>query len=134
MIRDLQLEDCVTLEGRKSHEEISAYLSVAEAIVQSSLQEGFPNSIAEAMMAGVPVIATDCKGITEVIVPEKNGWIAKRGDPSSIASCIESCLKNRKQNAIFSRLSKQKAIEVFSDAVHNYEFNSFFYKAHLKIF
>ena len=54
----LQLSDCVYLHGfvRNPYK----YIRKCQVYVLSSLFEGFPNAMAEAMCCAVPVIATDC--------------------------------------------------------------------------
>lgn len=81
MIRDLGLEQYVDMVGKKNHNEMISYLEKASFFISSSLQEGFPNVVAEAMAAGVPVISTDCGGVEEIIQSDVSGFIAKTGDP-----------------------------------------------------
>ena len=62
--------------------------SSANVLIAPSLWEGFPNSVAEALAAGVPVGGfTDCEGVRDLITSGSNGWLADRSDP--IASQIE---------------------------------------------
>ena len=92
MIRDLGLQERVYLEGKKSHNELRAYFAKAQVFVLSSLQEGFPNALAEAMMAGVPVVATDCGGVREVIENGVNNRLCKTGDYESISRAMNDVL------------------------------------------
>ena len=59
LIKDLGIEDHVLLCGRQ--ENPFKFVAKSDLYVLSSLFEGFPNVLAEAMTVGCPVIATDCK-------------------------------------------------------------------------
>ena len=58
LIEQLQLRDSVLLTGRVQNP--YQYLTHAQGYVLSSLFEGFPNALVEAMACGLPVIAVDC--------------------------------------------------------------------------
>ena len=67
---------------------IEEAFSSANALIAPSLWEGFPNSVAEALAAGIPVGGfTDCEGVRDLVVPGSSGWLVDRSDP--IASQIE---------------------------------------------
>ena len=59
LIGELGLSDCVLLTGRTRNP--YQYMKNAECYVLSSLFEGFPNAMVEAMACGCPTVATDCK-------------------------------------------------------------------------
>lgn len=69
-IARLQLGGDVSLVGYSDH--ISKFLNCMDIYVQSSLYEGFSNTILEAMACGLPVLATDVGG-TKDLLPE-NHW------------------------------------------------------------
>jgi len=67
MIREKHLEKRVLLLGLR--ENPFAYMGKCQLFVSSSLHEGFPNALVEAMACGIPVIHTDCRtGPREIIV------------------------------------------------------------------
>lgn len=66
LIDELQLQDRVILAGFSQNP--FAIMKHAECAVFSSLAEGFPNALAEAMALSLPVIATDCdSGPAEIL-------------------------------------------------------------------
>jgi len=63
--------------------------------VMSSLYEGMPNALMEAMAVGLPCISTDCpNGPAELITSGENGILVPVGDSEAIASAIKSLIQN----------------------------------------
>jgi glycosyltransferase involved in cell wall biosynthesis len=60
----------------------------------TSLHEGFPNSIIEAMAAGRPVIATAVGGVVDAVRHGETGFLVPAGDAVALASAMESLLAN----------------------------------------
>lgn len=69
LIRFLKLENNVHLMGVKSNP--YKYMYNADLFVLTSLYEGFPNVLVEAMSVGLPVISTDCKSGPRELFQEK---------------------------------------------------------------
>jgi len=61
---------------------------VFDVSVLTSLTEGFPNSLVEAMAAGRPVVATAVGGNVDAVRPE-TGFLVPAGEPEALASAIE---------------------------------------------
>ena len=58
----------------------------------SSLHEGFPNSLIEAMAAGRPVVATSVGGVTDAVEHGVTGYLVAARDPSALAMALSTLL------------------------------------------
>ena len=87
-IKKLQLNDSVKLLGRSSN--ISQVMNGLDIHVLSSIREGFPNVVAEAMCCGTPCVVTDV-GDSAFIVG-KTGWVVPPQNISKLATAIEQAL------------------------------------------
>ena len=93
LIADLELGDAVSLPGFDSNP--FAWMSAADVLVSSSLTEGCPNVVLQAMACNLPIVATDCVGGTaELLEHGKWGELVPVGDSEAMASAICSVLQS----------------------------------------
>jgi glycosyltransferase involved in cell wall biosynthesis len=86
------------------------FINKASVFVLSSLWEGFPNVLLEAMACGVPVISTDCaSGPSEIITNGKNGILVPPADEEALAEAMLKLLKNKNLRKNFSARGKRRA-------------------------
>lgn len=99
MIQEYRLEKWTKIVGSVPHEQVSGWFEVADLYILPSDYEGFPLSIVEAMSHGVPVIATDTRGINEIITHGKNGLLFPIGNIQALKTLLiemfESELKRK---------------------------------------
>jgi L-malate glycosyltransferase len=108
LARQLGIADRTAFMGERN--DIPEILSHLEVLALPSSSESSPNVIAEAMAAGVPVVATRVGGIPELIEHGNTGILVPNGDEAAFADSLEYCLRNPRareslaQNAgIFAR-------------------------------
>lgn len=92
LISDNGLSDAVHLTGQVPHESLADYFNLADIYVSSSFSDGSSVSLLEAMACALPVVVTDIPGNREWVTPGINGWLAKAGDVSSLASALSQSL------------------------------------------
>jgi glycosyltransferase involved in cell wall biosynthesis len=88
-----------------------AYVAM-DAFVSLSLTENFPLTVVEAAFAGVPAIALDAGGISEIVKNGETGLVIS--DPSEFQNALEIVVSNRKLREYMSTNSKAFAAEEFS--------------------
>jgi len=85
-IGDRNLEHAVSLLGERP--DASALLSGFDVFVLTSHSEGMPNTVMEAMAAGLPCICTDVGGCRELVSDDITGFLVPPGDPGALASRV----------------------------------------------
>ncbi|MBM4370687.1 MAG: glycosyltransferase [Deltaproteobacteria bacterium] len=88
------LRDRVLLTGPLPQEEVKARYLQARAVAVSSLWEGLPNVLMEALALGVPVVTTDVAGIPELVRHEQEGLLVPPKDPAALADGIQRLLED----------------------------------------
>ena len=85
-IADLGLAAQVCLLGNR--DDVPALLSEFDIFVLSSIAEGMPGVVLEAMAAGLPVVATEVGGVGEVVAPGITGLLVPAGNPAALAGAL----------------------------------------------
>ena len=65
--------------------DVAGFLGELDIFVLSSLDEGLPIALMEAMAAGLPIVSTGLPGLTEIAPEEKVAWYCPPGQPDSLA-------------------------------------------------
>ena len=81
--------------GDISKQMVYHHMKEATLLIQNSSYEGFPHVVAEAMVNGLPVIASNVGGTSELIRHEFNGLLFDRKTPSQIFECTNSLLSDQ---------------------------------------
>ena len=89
----LGIGDQVDFLGLLSIEQVKAELAAAAVFALCSLQENAPLSIAEAMAAGVPVLASDVGGVPSMVDDGLTGRLARPADPAAVARQLARMLE-----------------------------------------
>lgn len=84
----------VELIGKKNAEELVEIFKSSDLYCQVSHIENSPNSVCEAMLLGLPVIATMAGGTASIIEHEKTGILFQEGEYYSLAGLIIESSKN----------------------------------------
>jgi glycosyltransferase involved in cell wall biosynthesis len=119
--RDLGIHEDVVFTGFR--EEIPEILGVLDIFVTSSLSEGLPTAVLEAMCAGKPVVGTNVGAIPETVTNGDTGVIVPARDAESLANAILDLLDSPETRHKMGERGRQRVIDHFSieRMVENYE-------------
>ncbi len=106
MIKEHSLEKSFVLAGTIPN--ASKYLKALDVFVLSSIKEGLPYTILEAMAAQLPIVASWIGGLPEMIKNETNGFLVLPRNPEMLAEKIISLLDNPSLAQQFIRASQEK--------------------------
>lgn len=87
------------------------YASIFDIAVNSSDSEGFSNAVLEYMALGIPTVATDVGGNSEIISHMKNGILVPSGNPQKMANAVLDVIKDRNLREYISVNAKNRARE-----------------------
>jgi glycosyltransferase involved in cell wall biosynthesis len=88
------LQDQVILNGAVSHQRALEILASSAIYVSTSVEEGFPTALIEAMALGKAVVVTSVGGVPEIVIDGINGLLTPPRLPERMARSIEQLLKD----------------------------------------
>jgi glycosyltransferase involved in cell wall biosynthesis len=108
----LGLNEKVVFTGNVPYDEMPAYFAAADVFLLSSGYEATPRVLMESVAAGLPIVAADVSGASDLVAEGQNGHIVPVGRPGELAKRLIQVLRNVKQYR--EGAARQKAIlEVF---------------------
>ena len=91
-ISNLDLREHVVLAGTR--DDVTSLLAASDAFLLSSISEGIPLTVIEAMAAELPVVATSVGGLPEMISDGVSGYLCNAGDDKALAQRLVSLAMN----------------------------------------
>lgn len=98
-------------------DDVAAELARVDALVLPSRAEGLPLVVLEAMLAGVPVLATDVGGVRECLEPEQTGLLVPPEDAGALAKALRRLLGDAELRARLAAAARERALECHTTAV-----------------
>jgi glycosyltransferase involved in cell wall biosynthesis len=109
----LGVADGVALPGRT---EIRDWLERADVFVHTSRWEGFGIVLLEAMLAGLPIVATRVSAVPEVVVDGVTGALVPAGDVEGVARELAALLDDTELRRRLGEAGRERALTEFSVA------------------
>ena len=108
----LELADSVFFLGWLT--DLGAFYSAIDLLVMTSLWEGMPVALLEALSYGVPVVATNVSGIPEVITDGVEGFLVEPANPHHVAERIIELLEDPQRRMEMGERGKTRVEKDFS--------------------
>jgi sugar transferase (PEP-CTERM/EpsH1 system associated) len=112
MVCEAGAESLVWFAGER--DDIPNLMRELDLFVLPSLREGISNTILEAMASGLPVVATNVGGNSELVLDGETGTLVPLSDPVAMADAIHSYLKDPTKLARHGQAGRKRAVEHFS--------------------
>ncbi len=105
--RELGVEESVIFAGWRN--DVPALLHLSDVYAATSKSEGLPLNIIEAMASGLPVVAFENRGHSEILSHGSNGFLTARNDWEEMARCI---LRLYREPELAAALCAQAQIDI----------------------
>lgn len=94
LVADYGIQDCCTLLGHLDHEQIVLEMQQAAFLVHPAWVDFSPNSVYEAMVAGLGVVATQVGGLPYMVDESETGYLVEARNSSALATIMMLLINN----------------------------------------
>lgn len=112
MVHKLGLQEVVHLLGPQK--DVAPVLSVGTAFLLSSSNEGMPNAVMEAMLSGLPIVATNVGAVPDLVRNGVDGFLYPVGESEKMADAVIRLFSNREQAAQMGASARERICCEFS--------------------
>ncbi|MEU4271209.1 GT4 family glycosyltransferase PelF [Streptomyces sp. NPDC026092] len=107
---ELGVTDGITFEGRVS--DVAGAYAAGSVVMLSSISEGFPFSLIEAMSCGRATVSTDVGGVREAV--GDTGIVVPPREPAVMAAAVTELLRDGERRAELGRRARQRVVDRFT--------------------
>ena len=126
MVLDFGLSGHIIFTGIRK--DMPGVYCACDMMVNTSLIEGLPMTILEAMASRLPIIATKVGAVPQVIKNEKNGILLEPGNPDALFRAIISLANDSSKRQALAQVAYKDVREHFSDRRMSEEYKNFYQK------
>lgn len=120
MVKRLGLSQVVSMPGFVPNDEMARLMAEHDVLVMPSVvhsngdRDGIPNVIMEALSCGLPVVATDVCGISEIIQNGKSGFLVPQRNAQALANAIRASLEDWQTAQKLTAKGHELVLEMFN--------------------
>lgn len=112
-------------------EDVSAMLSHVSVLCSTSVHEGTPNAVLEAMEVGVPVVCPAIDGVVDLVSHETCGLLYEPGDEERAADLIVSLVENNALRVSIIAAAQERVRAEFSCSTTTAKFEQLYGSVHM---
>ena len=113
LVTKYNLNDKITLTGRIPRHDALRYIRAMDIFAFTSLHDGCPNTVLEAMLAGVPIVATRAGAVPQLIEHNKHGLLVKPGSATELSESMFNMLNDNNRQE-YGNQAHRRALTEFA--------------------
>jgi glycosyltransferase involved in cell wall biosynthesis len=114
LVAKYNLRDKITITGRVPGQDALRYLRSMDVFAFTSLHDGCPNTVLEAMLAGVPIVATRAGAVPELIENGKHGLLVQPGSAAELCEAMLRMLSTDTDRQQSGKQAQQRVLTEFA--------------------
>ena len=114
LVTKLGISDNAKFLGFQNHDNVLEIMRKSDLIVLPSLMEGNPRVLVEAMMIGLPIVATNVPGISDLLQHSRTGHLVEQASPKNLYKAISYVLNHNEYALEIAENARKYAIQEFS--------------------
>jgi L-malate glycosyltransferase len=114
LVATYDLGNRITVTGHVARQDVLRYLRAMDVFVFSSLHDGCPNAVLEAMLAGAPIVATRSGAVPEMLEDGKQGLLVPPGSATALYEAIVKMLSPGTDRQQYGQEARIRALTQFA--------------------
>jgi glycosyltransferase involved in cell wall biosynthesis len=114
LVTKYNLNERMTMTGRIPRHDALRYIRSMDIFAFTSLHDGCPNTVLEAMLAGVPIIATRAGAVPQLIENGKHGLLVDPGSATELCEAMIKMLDTNTGRQQYGKLAQERVLTEFA--------------------
>jgi L-malate glycosyltransferase len=114
LVAKYNLSNRITITGRIPRQDVLRYLRGMDVFAFTSLHDGCPNTVLEAMLAGIPIVATRAGAVPELIEDGKHGLLVQPGSATELSEALVKMLDSPTDLKEYGKLAQERVLTEFA--------------------
>jgi len=114
LVAKYNLSDKITTTGRVPRQDVLRYLRSMDVFAFTSLHDGCPNTLLEAMLAGTPIVATRAGAVPELIEEGKHGLLVQPANAMEMSEALVRMLDAGTDRQQYGKQARQRVLAEFT--------------------
>jgi len=114
LVTKYNLGDGISITGRVPGRDVLRYLRSMDVFAFTSLHDGCPNTVLEAMLAGIPIVATRAGAVPELIEDGKQGLLVQPGSATELCEAMLRILDTNADKQQYGKQAQERVLTKFA--------------------